>query len=66
MKEITLQKLSIICLLIQTALANVTLNESIDFLGDNISIISFVIILVANWGKVKAQVRKWAIKITNK
>ena len=59
MKEFTLVKLSVFCLLIQTTIANVTLNESIDFLGDHISIISFIIILVANWSKVKAQVKKW-------
>jgi hypothetical protein len=59
MKELTLAKLSIICLLIQTTIANVTFNESVDFLGDHISIVSFIIILVANWNKVKAQVKKW-------
>ena len=59
MKEISLQKLSFFCLLIQTTFANVTFNESIDFLGDHISIISFMIILVANWSKVIAQVKKW-------
>jgi hypothetical protein len=59
MKEITLVKLSVLCLLIQTTIANVTLNESIDFLGDHISIVSFIIIVVANWSKVVIQVKKW-------
>jgi len=59
MKELSLQKLSFFCLLIQTTFANVTFNESIDFLGDHISIISFGIILVANWSKVVVQVKKW-------
>jgi len=59
MKEITLTKISFFCLLIQTTFANVTFSDSIDFLGDHISIISFIIILVANWSKVKAQVKKW-------
>ena len=59
MKELTVQKLSLFCLLIQATIANVSFNESIDFLSDHISIISFVIILVANWSKVKAQIKKW-------
>ena len=59
MKEFTLSKISFFCLLLQATIANVTLNESIDFIGDHISIISFIIIVIANWGKVKAQVKKW-------
>tara|TARA_R110000737_G_scaffold46846_1_gene66629 strand:- start:2499 stop:2684 length:186 start_codon:yes stop_codon:yes gene_type:complete len=59
MKEFTLAKISFFCLLLQATIANVTLNESIDFIGDHISIISFIIIVIANWGKVKAQVKKW-------
>jgi len=59
MKEITLAKISVICLLIQTTFAKVTFSDSIDFLGDHISIISFGIILVANWSKVVVQVKKW-------
>ena len=59
MKELTLTKISLFCLLLQTSFANLTFNEAFDFLGDHISIISFVIILVANWGKVIAQVKKW-------
>ena len=62
MKDITLAKLSIICLFLQTALAEITFNDTADFVADNISIISFVIIVVANWSKVKAQVRKWTNK----
>ena len=59
MKELTLTKISLFCLLLQTTFANVTLNESIDFLGDHISIISFIILVVANWSKVVIQVKKW-------
>ena len=62
MKDITLAKLSIICLFLQTAFARITFNDTIDFIGDHVSIISFIIILVANWSKVKAQVRKWINK----
>jgi len=59
MKELTFAKISVVCLLIQTTFANVTFNESIDFLGDHISIVSFVIILVANWKRVKSQIENW-------
>lgn len=59
MKELTLAKISLICLLVQTMLAKFSFNESIDFIGSHISIISFFIILVANWGKVKSQIKKW-------
>ena len=59
MNDLTLQKLSIICLLIQTTLAKVNFNEGMDFVGDHISIISFIIILVANWKKVITQLKKW-------
>lgn len=59
MKEITLQKLSFFCLLIQATFANLSFTESIDFLGDHISIISFFIILIANWRKVVTQLKKW-------
>jgi len=59
MKELTLTKISIICLFIQATVARANLNESLDFIGNHISIISFIIILVANWRKVKAQIKNW-------
>ena len=59
MKEFTLAKISLFCLLLQTSFANITFNEVFDFLGDHIRIISFLIILVANWGKFVSQVKKW-------
>ena len=59
MKELTLAKISLICLFIQTAFARVSFNETIDFLGSHISIISFVIILIANWRKVMTQFKNW-------
>lgn len=62
MKEITLAKLSIICLLLQTIFERITFNNTLDFIGDHVSIISFIIILVANWGKFKAQLRNWTNK----
>jgi len=59
MKELTLAKISIICLFVQTTFARISFNESIDFLGSHISIISFLIILIANWRKVVNQLKNW-------
>ena len=59
MKDALVNKIMFLSSVCGSILLQMNINEGVNFIAKYISIVSFIVILVSNWGRFIAQLRKW-------